>query len=1022
MPSLLPRHNSAPASVSYAANFFVLRLPLRTAVAPMLGDFDTPSSPASVRKLLATDPILLPAIFLSSRTLYEAVRKWLESPSNGEDDVPAALMRYLLRARSRSTPFGLFALLACGRVTDTTLWSPIHHPDEVRLVHRLSYEAEAAGLIARRDTQAVRTFKRSPTLWRRGGEYLTLANIPARGEACALVTAHADEELNDLLAQYGKPVKLTQKHYAETADLVEAGMLVEQASHPALLESPRSQTVNKFAAHSSDDGIDYLRAPIASLDDLPIDAAGRIEQYVATEAAIRERLGNRAPSRPAIVVSAFSRAHGQASPPTLSNRIGNEAASIAANLASLFGEPNKALQQLKPAFAQHSSLESIPLLEFVYGKLGQDFEQLLSSPSLPSQRDYSRYDRYVLQHVLKALGEHQDEVNLSWNGIRSTLSPASSIVDHLASPVFSLVEWTCALGSRERILWKGMEVGTGTSLLSRFEASHPELHGHVHDWLQDHADLAPDIQAEVLYLPHPKLGDVLRRVARTSYAIFLSPSEDVLGLTPIELDTLHLRLSNGRLELWCSHLRKKIKPVLSVPHYYQGSMHPVYKLLCALGMQDLETAALRIPDAITGLSHCPRIVIDDAIFRLATWTLTLQPSTAPRRGIAWLRAHLHAQGVPQWFAWSQVDQSLEIDSSNDLELGAFLAATSDLTEVQVTEVLAPPPGLSRHEIVLPVRLRHSLPQSPVAAPPMPTFAKAMQFSPGSEYIYLQLFGTMAMVDRLPQELHNRLGKYLGRLRLAPFYTKYTDPSPHLRFRIHIGAEHSTWAVTRRVCACVEQLRSEGWLDRFLLAPYEPEIDRYGGSDRWQLSEYYFSADSKFARILSSHIEQACLEDEQVVFAMALSCLYVADDFGIPFQTIESILSTPRPLPHNSDAAAKQTAGVIFRQFQGEVTKIALGKKCSDIIRCLMRAADERTLETHGAREALLQSVEAEDGWRIALFRAHLHMSMNRIRRAGMANAEEIAYALAVRLVVACSARGLLALPRSVGHDAIQQQR
>jgi thiopeptide-type bacteriocin biosynthesis protein len=992
----------------------VLRRPLRSAASPLLGDFDASAAPDGVRRLLASDPILLSAVFLSSRSLFEATLKWLETQPDESDEVPAALTRYLARARSRSTPFGLFGLLSCGRVAETTAFPLISSPQQVRFAHRVSYEVETAEKTAWSLSRSVRTFARNPTLWRRGGDFLAWANLPSANECCALVTVAADDELSELFAERSEPVRVAKQRFPDISDLVEAGFLVECASQPALLEGSALLDAGSPVERAVGRPIDRFRQWIAALDDVTIDAVGRAETYAAVDGQIRQLLGDSAPMRPTIVASAFSRACERIDDPTLSQRTADEAARIAGHLVHQFGEPNRALRQLKKVFSEQLSYESIPLLEFLHGDLGKQFEQIASSKSLPPQRDYVQYDKYFLNQVLMASRDRLDEVKLTWSDIRSRLTPSEGVGDRLVSPIFSLVSVTGVAGDQERLCWGGMELATGTALLSRFETSDVTLHEHVTQWLQNNADISESdsVLAEVVHLPHPKLGDVLRRVARAPYAIFLTPPDVDVGPERIGLETLHVRCINDRFELWCSVLRKRVRPVLSVPHYHQGSMHPVYRFLCALATQDLESAQLRIPEAVRGLDHCPRVVVDGAIFRPETWTIDLPVGSPLRRNIELLRARLRTLGIPRRFAWSHLDRALVVDSDSASDLRSFAAAIGDEVDVRLVEVLDPHDGLVAHEIVLPVRVSSSETRPRVLHPTLPVRAQPRQFPPGGEYAYVQLFADMARVDRLPQEIHSRLGKYLKAARLLPFYTKYSVPAPHLRFRVR-GPAESAWRLMQRVCRCAEDLRAQGWIDRFAIATYEPEIERYGGGELWKLSESYFAADSTFARVLSSCVDDQGLDNDSLLFAMATSCLYVGSDFGFSLERVASLLGEPNQARPEGPSAVAQASGALLRAFQGKIAEIASGKISSDFVRFLLRAAHERTQATRDAREELMRSLGTDGGWRTWLFRSHSHMSMNRMTRTGMVDAEQIANALATRVAAALAARGMHTLPSLV---------
>src|SRR5262249_49796237 len=105
-----------------AAGFFVLRTPLLAAsVADRLGDRPRAPGTSALSDALAIDrkavraklaeliarPEVREALFVASPSLLESLPDWLRDPDGDKGEkVERALVRYLYRMSSRSTPFG----------------------------------------------------------------------------------------------------------------------------------------------------------------------------------------------------------------------------------------------------------------------------------------------------------------------------------------------------------------------------------------------------------------------------------------------------------------------------------------------------------------------------------------------------------------------------------------------------------------------------------------------------------------------------------------------------------------------------------------------------------------------------------------------------------------------------------------------------------------------------------------------------------------------------------------------------
>ncbi|MEO2219245.1 thiopeptide-type bacteriocin biosynthesis protein [Chromobacterium vaccinii] len=998
---------AAAEKPSKAAPFFVLRQPLRSAAAPILGDFKTLNTPTEIFELLSTDPILLPAIFLASRSLFQAVIKWMTTQPDNSKSAPDALIRYLSRARSRATPFGLFGILSCGRIEEQSNFPLIDNPQSIHIIHRASYETEVAARQSLLATSSKRTLKCNPTLWRQENRFIALVQTPSAAESCSLVTVSADPELDEIFYQFHSPIEVDHEEIDEISDLIETGILTEYASQPNLLETPHSPEYSNETEHHSRNAYDRIQQWIAQLNSIAIGGSKRIELYSKVDEKIHQLLGDKTPNRPSITANVFSHPQPEKHP-TLSKNLSINTISLAMKLVQCFGEPNRALQQFKSAFLRKHTYESTPLLEFAYSELGLKFDQCTLQASSFTTKNYLQYDKYFLNSVLKSARDQSAEVQLSWAEICPLLANQEMVGTHLVSPVFSLISKENNTSHSEGLLWHGMEVATGTALLSRFETDNAELNKYITQWLQDNADIMEDdcIHAEIVYLPHPKLGDVFRRITRTPYAIFLTPCHGDFGPNSIKLETLHVRIRNDKFELWCSELQKKIKPTLSIPHYHQHSTHRIYRFLSALATQNLETASLRIPDTIRDLEYCPRIVVDGTIFRPATWKISSQKKSSTHQNLESLRKHLQKLGIPNKCAWSHRDQILAVDLSNNVDLETLQALLKKEPNIQLTEVIAPIPGLSDHEIILPIRISPNTMEDDVKEPTLPLCGLEKQNNPGSEYIYFKLFSDMEKVDQLPQKIHIQLGRYFRKAGLKPFYTKYSDPTSHLRFRLHVPEKKSWWRIMQKIYHCAENLKTQGWIDYFSISSYEPEIERYGGSHAWKYNEHYFSADSIFSQNMLSFIRKHNLSNDFVIFSMAISSLRIASDFGISLDKAADLLKNPIKKRKTNPSKISQAAGEILRRLKDEITDITQKTQKMRINRELKKAANQRTADTKEARGELNNLLGNDQIWFEWLFRSHAHMSMNRMLQADMNDAEQIANALAVRLVAALTAKGV----------------
>jgi thiopeptide-type bacteriocin biosynthesis protein len=176
-----------------------------------------------------------------------------------------------------------------------------------------------------------------------------------------------------------------------------------------------------------------------------------------------------------------------------------------------------------------------------------------------------------------------------------------------------------------------------------------------------------------------------------------------------------------------------------------------------------------------------------------------------------------------------------------------------------------PEGRFTHELIVPFLARAPR-RRETARPAIAAGAGdgvGRSFPPGSEWLYLKLYGGSAGADRL---LRDHVGPLCERLVgegvvTRWFFIRYLDPELHLRVRLHGDPS----ALMGSALPLIGEL-SEGLLERRLiwratLDTLEREVERYGGVAGVALCEAWFHADSEaaVAALAAEHREGDGLE-------------------------------------------------------------------------------------------------------------------------------------------------------------------
>lgn len=157
-----------------------------------------------------------------------------------------------------------------------------------------------------------------------------------------------------------------------------------------------------------------------------------------------------------------------------------------------------------------------------------------------------------------------------------------------------------------------------------------------------------------------------------------------------------------------------------------------------------------------------------------------------------------------------------------------------------------------HEVEAVVTL---MPRQPAPAAPVRTARPAVrrgtgEIPPGGPWLYATLYSSAERQDEL---LTGPLRHFLGELQTPPvrpggvdrwFFIRYADPDPHLRLRLHGDPALLNGVVLPRLHDLAGQLSADGMARGLRLDSYAPETERYGGPELLDAAEAVFHADSQ----------------------------------------------------------------------------------------------------------------------------------------------------------------------------------
>lgn len=887
------------------ADFFALRTPLlpfddllafgdglKSAGAdPMELDVAIAEDQALLRERLraiVARPEVHEALFVASRSLHLSLGEWLEHPEEKRGrKIERALVRYLERMTTRSTPFGLFAGLSIGSFAARTRLELAPRARYQRHT-RLDMDYVSALSEALPHDPALRPglrFQPNSSLYKIGNQFrYAEARLNGKERSYHLVAVEATDYLIATLAraaQGARPSELANalvddEITTEDADdfireLIESQILISGLSPAVTGTEPVYNMLTQLSDQAAaTKAVERLAEAQTAIEALDTEGVG-IEpaRYTAIAQLLADLPTPVEPSR-LLQIDMFK----PVVEASLSSAVVEEIIRGVTLLQRSSSRDDQPLQRFAEEFARRYEEREVPLMEALDEESGIGFERspaaaaeaapLLAGMAIPSKTETQKVpwgsrQQFLLKKLEQAWGSGSMEIALSdtdWKALEGE-SP-SPLPDSFAVMAAVIAASNDALDAGQfRVHVQGALGPSSARLLGRFCHGDPVLTGCLIRQLRAEEALEPEVVfAEIVHLPEGRIGNVLLRPVLRHYEIPFLARSMLPSERQVPIDDLHVAVKDGTVILRSARLGRRVVPRLSTAHNYRGSRNlNVYRFLGSLQGQSVSTALSWNWGPFEGARFLPRVTSGRLIISLAQWQIEsehLEPlgktrgSERFRRGQA-LRVEL---GLPRFIAVEQDGNELPVDFDNLLSIETFAELVKDRPTAKLVELAQSadalcahgPEGRFCHELVVPM-LRQREP-TPATLQPRRWPSAARCFSPGSEWLYVKFYAGPSSIDRI---LAGPVAEVVADLAGAFdcwFFLRYADPDLHLRLRFHGAPER----LHRELVPALERVAKsvigsgDGW--RLQLDTYEREVERYGGGEGLALSEQVFHVDSE----------------------------------------------------------------------------------------------------------------------------------------------------------------------------------
>lgn len=221
-----------------------------------------------------------------------------------------------------------------------------------------------------------------------------------------------------------------------------------------------------------------------------------------------------------------------------------------------------------------------------------------------------------------------------------------------------------------------------------------------------------------------------------------------------------------------------------------------------------------------------------------------------------------------------------------------------------------------------------------------------------------------------------------------FYVRFVDPDFHLRVRLLPSGSTPASHVAGRVYACLEGLFRDHILDRFEIAQYRPEVDRYGGPNGIGSAETIFWSDSDRSMLMLDAVGEHGADAR----VLALGVDRLMDAFGIDVSSRAALLEAVVRSERATFGGSAWDLSRVSREVRERIADTT--ELLADRSSALAVAAEPLAALTRASNDMKIASLDRP--WQ-EIVPSLAHMHANRLLPRPDREVEHVAYSLLARI-------------------------
>ena len=688
---------------------------------------------------------------------------------------------------------------------------------------------------------------------------------------------------------------------------------------------------------------------------------------------------------------------------------------------------NNNLNDFKNKFREKYEEAEIPLLQALDNEIGigylnkesQGINDLVDDIFILSEATESKIKWDSLQaslnHLLvKSIKENKSCIEISENDFSGMDFSSDSLPTSIAV-MFKILN-----GSTNKILISNIGGSSAINLLGRFAHGNVEILDTIKSITHiEQQDDATCILAEIVHLPESRAGNILARPIFRQYEIPYLAKSAVKEEFQIDVSDLYVSLKEDKILLRSKRLNKQIVPRLGNAHNFSFNALPVYQFLCDLQIQHFRKPFLSFNWGVLSnqYSFLPRVEYKNIVLSPARWQLRksdfdflLKKQISDAEKAKLFDEFRLRNKLPDTFLIVDGDNDLLIDSKDSIAINVFVDALKNRQNIILEEFLFD----SEHALVkgiddkaftnecIAVILNEKEKKPEIILEKGGEMIPQRRFFIGSEWLYFKIYSGVKMADYILTEKVKGITENLLERKMIDkwFFIRYADPDTHLRLRLHVIDNSKYGEILSILNNELQNLVNKNLIIKIQTDTYDRELNRYG-YNTIELAEKLFYYDSVCCTNILSLLDPN--QGSTIRWQISLRATdQLLDDFGLSVEekyNFMAILSKSFFTEHGGKKELKFQLDDKYRKVRLEVERILNRELDSEReIYPLIKFLDEKGIhvrlianEINEIRQLNLLEVNYFE-----LLSSYVHMMLNRLFMAKQRTNEFVVYDILAR--------------------------